>query len=221
MNRTTAFSLAVLGAVAGGHPVTALAADEETQLWLNVTMVTPLADEVTGTFELSRRIRENDDQVLLRGNADLKLSGTVSVGGGAAYVNSIDGLLETGEDKEFRLQQQLTLTFGALSFRTRVEERFFENADRMQLRIRQRAQASAAVAHDVHAALSGEVFYIARSEDAGGEDQIAQWRLNTTLSHKLSRGFEASVGYLLMYTPQDGQPDKVAHVPQITLTFRP
>src|SRR5262245_34795840 len=131
MNRTTAFSFAVLGLAAGALPLAARAADEETQVWLTGTMVTPLAEDVTGTFELSRRIREGNDQVLLRGNADYRLSGVVSLGGGAAYVNSIDGLLETGEDKEFRPHQQLTLSFGALSFRTRIEQRLFENADRM------------------------------------------------------------------------------------------
>jgi len=221
MKRTTAFSLLALGAVAGLRPGTALAADEEIQLWLTGTAVVPLAEDVSGTFELSRRIRENDDQILLRGNADVKLSETVSLGGGGAYVNSIDGLLETGEDKEFRLQQQLTLHFGALSFRTRVEERFFEDAERMQLRIRQRVQASAEVATDLHGAISGEVFYVARSEDVGGDAQVAQWRLNATLVHKLSPHLEATAGYLLMYTPRTGQPDKIAHVPQLTLTFRP
>lgn len=221
MNRTTAFSLAVLGATGGSFPAEAFAADEETQLWLTGTAAVPLAENVSGTFELSRRIREDDDQVLLRGNADFRLSPTVSLGGGGAYVNSIDGLLETGEDKEFRMHQQLTLSFGALSFRTRVEERFFEDADRMQLRIRQRIQASAQVAKDLHGAFSGEVFYVACSEDDGGDDQIAQWRLNATLAHRLSPTLEATVGYLFMYTPRTGEPDKIAHVPQLTLTYRP
>jgi hypothetical protein len=221
MSRTTAFSLAALGAVAGSQPTAAYAADEETQLWLTGTMVAPLAKDVSGTFELSRRIRENEDQILLRGNADFRLSPTVSLGGGGAYVNSIDGLLETGEDKELRLQQQLTLHFGMLTFRTRVEERFFEDAERMQLRIRQRVQASAQVAKDVHGAISGEVFYVARSEDEGGDDQIAQWRLNATLAHRVSPTLEATVGYLFMYTSRAGEPDKIAHVPQLTLTYRP
>ena len=220
MNRTTAFSLAVLGLAAGALPLSARAADEETQVWLTGTLVAPVAEHVTGTFELSRRFREGDDQLVLRGNADYRLSSAVSVGGGAAYVNSIDGLLETGEDKEFRPHQQLTLSFGELSFRTRVEERFFENADRMGVRIRQRIQATASVAKDTHAAFSGEVFYVARSEDDGGDEQIAQWRLNATLVHRASRHLEVTAGYLLMLTPQSGAPDKIAHVPQLTLTYR-
>jgi hypothetical protein len=98
MNRTTAFSLAGLVAVSGLVSGTARAADEETQLWLTGTAAVPLTEDVAGTFELSRRIREADDQILLRGNADYRLSRTVSLGGGGAYVNSIDGVLETGED---------------------------------------------------------------------------------------------------------------------------
>jgi len=220
MNRTTAFSFAAIGAVTGAYPLTALAADEETQLWLTGTTVVPMAEHIAGTFELSRRIRENDDQVLLRGELDYRLSPTVSLGGGGAYVNSIDGLLETGEDEELRLQQQLTLTFGVLSFRTRVEERFFEDAERMQLRIRERVRASVPVGNDLDAALSGEVFYMARSEDEGVEDRIAQWRLNATLSYRLSHTLEATAGYLYMYTPRTGAPDQVAHVPQLTITYR-
>ena len=181
----------------------------------------PLAEEVAGTFELSRRIRENDDQILVRGNADLRLSKTTSIGGGIAYVDSIDGLLETGSDREFRLQQQLTLSVGMVSFRTRLEQRFFEDADRMQLRIRQRVQAAVPVTHDLHATLSGELFYVARSEIAGGDDQIAQWRLNATLAHKPARALELTLGYLLMYTPRTGAPDKIAHVPQLTVSYRP
>ena len=220
MNRTTAISFAVLGLAAGALPLAARAADEETQVWLTGTMVMPVAEHVTGTFELSRRIRQGDDQLVLRGNADYRLSATVSIGGGAAYVNSIDGLLETGEDREFRPHQQLTLSFGWLALRTRIEQRFFENADRMGLRIRQRVQASAPVAMDTHAAFSGEVFYIARSEDDGGDDQIAQWRLNATLAHRAARNLEITLGYLLMLTSQSGAPDKIAHVPQLTLTYR-
>ncbi len=221
MNRTTAFSLAMLGLAAGLRPAAAHAADEETQFWLTGEIVAPLAKDVKGTFEVSRRFREGDDQLLLRGIADYRLSPVVSLGGGAAYVNSIDGVLETGEDREGRLIQQLGLSFGALSLRTRVEERFFEDADRMQLRIRQRVQLSHLVARDVHGAVSGEVFYVARSEDEGGDDQIAQWRLNATVTHGVARNFDLIVGYLLMITPRDGQPDKLAHVPQLTLTYRP
>ena len=220
MNRTTAFSLAVLGLAAGAYPRAASAADEETQVWLTGTMITTVAKEVTGTFELSRRFREGDDQILLRGNADYRLSRMASVGGGAAYVNSIDGVFETGEDKEFRLHQQLTLSFAMFALRTRVEQRFFQNADRMSVRVRQRIQATAPVTKDTHAAFSGELFYIVRSEDVGGDEGIAQWRLNATLVHRPSRTLEVTVGYLLMHTPRSGVPDKIAHVPQLTLAYR-
>lgn len=221
MNRTTAFSLIALAVVTGMRPEMALAADEEVQFWLTGTAVVPVVEDASGTFEVSRRFREGDDQLLLRGNVDFRLSEAVSLGGGVAFVNSIDGLFETGDDKERRLQQQMTLTFGALSLRTRVEQRFFEEADRMQLRIRQRIQASFPVTEAFGGAVSGEVFYIARSEDDQGDDQIAQWRLNATLTHKLAKHVDATLGYLLMYTPAQGGPDQIAHVPQLTLTYRP
>ena len=69
--------------------------------------------------------------------------------------------------------------------------------------------------------MSGELFYVARSEVEGGDDQIAQWRLNASIAHKPARTLELTLGYLLMYTPRTGAPDKIAHVPQLTLSYRP
>lgn len=220
MNRTTAFSLAVLAALAGSLPARTQAADDETQFWLNGTAVVPLGDDWSGTFDVSRRFRDDDDQILLRGNADYRVSDRVSLGGGAAMVNSIDGLAETGNDLELRLHQQVTLRFGAFAFRTRLEERFLEDSDQMQLRVRQRVQTSLPVTRGLDASFSGELFFIARSHLDEGEERVSQLRFNGTLTHGLTERIDVAAGYLMLYTPRRAQPDTIAHVPQVTLTYR-
>lgn len=209
MKRTTAFS-ALLALLTAGP---ARAAEEDTQLWLTGAVAMPLSADLNGNLEVSQRFREGDDQWLVRGNVDLKLSRPVSLGAGATHA-------EAGGTEEFRLHQQLTLTAGPVAFRTRVEERFFEGADRMQLRVRQRAQVTLPVDAETRAALSGELFYIARSHVAGAGDRLEQWRLNATLTRRLSGRLEGTVGYLFIATPRPGAPDRVSHVPQLTLTVR-
>lgn len=191
----------------------AQAADEDSQLWLTGNVVVPADEAFTGTLEISQRFRESSDQVLVRAGVDYRLSQTVSLNGGAVVTNA-------GGVTEFRPQQQVTLSFGPLALRSRAEQRFFEGADRMEVRLRQRAQFGVPVADGLRAAVSGELFYIARSRDAGGESGIEQWRLNTTLTQRLSERLDATLGYLFIATPRPAAPDGNSHVAQIALTWR-
>lgn len=211
MNRTTAFSalLAVLVSAA----VPARAADEDVQVWIGETVSVPFSPSVRGTLDLSQRFRESGDQHLARAAADFKLSPQMTIGGGVAYVATLDAA------DELRPHQQLTLTFGALALRTRVEERFFEDADRMELRLRQRIGLTLPVADRLKAGLAGELFYIARSQDAAKGAYVEQWRANATLARQLAFDLEGTLGYLAIYQPREGT-DKLSHVAQVTLTLR-
>ncbi|MBO0749313.1 MAG: DUF2490 domain-containing protein [Porphyrobacter sp.] len=192
----------------------ASASDEDTQLWLYMNTVVPLGKNATGTFELSPRFRPGGDQFLSRATVDFKLSPAVSLGEGAAYVEN------HGAADEFRPHQQLTLTTGPLAFRTRVEERFFAGADRMQLRLRERAQLSESVAKDTKLAATAEVLYIALPENRTSKARVDSWRASASLQHRFSKHIDGTLGYLLIYSPKEGAPDKIDHVPQITLTAR-
>jgi hypothetical protein len=215
MLRTTAFSVLTLTA-AGIIPSDEVhAADEDAQLWLSQSFSVPLAeDDVTGTLDLSQRVRENGNQLLSRGMAEFRLSKEAVVGGGAAYVETFDST------DEFRPHQQLTLTFGMWSFRTRVEERFFEGADRMELRLRQKVTATWPLAKELKGSLAGELLYTARSQTAGDDAHIDQWRATGALTYKLSPQIEGTAGYLMILSPRDGEEDKLSHVAQISLTYR-
>lgn len=213
MNRTTAFSASLaLGTAVAAVP--AHAADEDIQVWVGETVSAPLSSAVHGTLDLSQRFRENGDQRLARGTAEFRLSPNVVVGGGAAYVSTLDAA------DEFRPHQQLTLIYGALTLRTRVEERFFEDADRMELRLRQRIGVTVPVADRVSAGLVGELLYIAQSQDADRGDHVDQWRANATVTRHLATDLDGTLGYLAILSPRDGAPDKLSHVIQVSLTLR-
>jgi len=211
MRRTTGFSLA---AIVLACPCPAFAADEDVQLWVSQSATLPVGDTVDGTLDLSQRVRDSGNQLLTRGTAELRLSDNAVLGGGAAYVATHDAA------DEFRPHQQLTLTFGPLALRTRVEQRFFDGADRMELRLREKVTATWPVTHRLKAALAGELLYTAQSRDSGQGDHVDQWRANATLTRRLTDSLESTLGYLAIVTPRDGAPDKLSHVIQLSVTYR-
>lgn len=210
MNRTTGFCLALIVAI---QAVAARAADEDTQLWLTGAIAAPLGENVSGTLEVSQRYREGADQLLTRAGAELTLAKGFSVGAALAYVEFSGG-------NEFRLHQQATFTTGPFAFRSRVEERWFAGADRTEVRLRQKVTATWPVAANTRVAVAGELLYIARPQSDGAKARVDQWRAQTSLQHRLSPHLEATVGYLMIYSPRAGVPDRLSHVPQLTLTWR-
>jgi hypothetical protein len=214
MPRTTAFSvsLAILAGAITASP--ARAADEDFQLWISESVSAPLATDFSGTLDLSQRIRENGDQLLARGTAEFRLSSVAVAGGGAAYVSTVDAA------DEFRPHQQLMLTFGVLALRTRIEERFFEGADRIELRLRQGVRVTLPVTPRLKAGLAGELLYIAQSRSSSQSGHVDQWRANATLARQLSDTLEGTLGYMAILSPRDGSPDRLSHIAQISLTLR-
>lgn len=214
MNRTTVKSaLLLIPSVVGITASSARAADEDVQLWTTQSAIVPLTDGVTGTFDMSERYREGSDQLLTRASADYKLSDAATLGGGLAYVVTVDGANET------RPHQQLIYALGPLVLRSRAEERFFEGADRMELRLRQRATATWPIAGQWKASLAGELLYIARSQDRDRDAHVDQWRANATLARPLADKLEGTLGYLAILSPRDG-PDRLSHVIQFSVTLR-
>lgn len=214
MRHTTDICLALLGACCALSSSPALAGDEDTQLWLYFNTVAPLAKSATATVELSPRLREGGDQFLARGTAEFRLSPAISLGGGAAYVEN------HGAADEFRPHQQVTFAAGPLAFRTRVEERFFAGADRAQIRLRERVQLTEPVGRDTKLSLAGELLYIARTENRTAEARVDSWRGTASIQHRFGKRIDGTLGYLLIYSPRERKPDKVSHVPQVTLTAR-
>jgi len=194
--------------------IPAHAADEDTQLWFYLNGVVPLAGDATATFELSPRAREGGDLLLTRASVDLPAAEWVTVGAGAAYIEFAGG-------KELRAHQQATLQAGPLSFRTRIEQRFFEGEPRAQLRLRQRVATSIPVAERTTLTGTAEVLYIARTENPEDEARVDSWRALAGVQQRLSPNLTVSLNYLAILSPHENGPDQLSHVPQVVLVFRP
>lgn len=212
MKGTTAFSIALAGALAA---MPAQATDEDRQAWLSTNATGAVLPGVTGLLEASYRLRSDDpEQLLTRASLETPVADGVLVSGGVAYVEFRGG-------SELRPHQQVTLAMGPVTFRTRIEQQFFDGAERMQLRLRQRVQITQPLGRATRDSLSGELLYIARSQTGGSAARRDQWRAAAAVQRRLSRNIEASAGYLAIYALRDGRPDRLSHVAQLSLTFRP
>jgi len=211
VRHTTAICLLVtLSAALFASP--ALASDEDTQFWLSASVTGPLADDVSGSFDLSQRWRDGPNQLFARASADYKATPWLNLGGGATWVAFAGG-------HEFRPHEQATITVGRLAFRSRAEERFFAGADRMQLRLRERVQLTEPVVKDTNLIAMAELLYIARPENRTSDARIDAWRFAGAIQHKFSSCLDGTLGYMLSYGPRAGAPDKISHIPQASLTL--
>lgn len=212
MKGTTGFSIALAGALVA---TPAWAADEDRQAWLSTNATGTVLPGVTGLLEASYRLRSDDpEQLLTRASVETAVGHGMALSGGVAYVEFAGGY-------ELRPHQQVTVASGPVVFRTRVEQQFFHGADRMQLRLRQRVQVVQPLGPATKATFSGELLYIARSQTQGSSARRDQWRAMASLQQRLSRHIEGSAGYLAIYSPRDGRADRLSHVAQLSLTFRP
>jgi len=195
--------------------VPAQAVDEDTQVWFFFNTIVPLAGDAMGTFEVSPRAREVEgDFLLTRFTVEVPLSDWAVPGAGAAYIAADAGW-------EWRGHQQITFISGPLSFRTRVEQRIFEGAPRAQLRLRQRVGANVPLTRSTTLTGAAELLYIARTEDPQEEARVETWRGSLGVQQQLDANLTIGATYLLMLAPRPGAPDRLSHIPQVTLVFRP
>lgn len=213
----TAFAalLACLGAA--WQPSIARAADENTQLWIIGVTRTDLDGQTRATLDGSLRLREGargGDEKTIRLTLETELGNDVSAGGGAGVWDT-----QTGET-EARIFQQFTITRGALAARTRLEQRIFDGADRVELRFRQRLQYSAAISDTVSASLDAEWLHLVQTRSRQGPQYRDQFRSRAGVTARLARGLTAGIAYLVIYDQRGAARDRFAHVPQVTLDWR-
>jgi len=190
------------------------AADEDAQVWLYFNSIVPLDDDATMTVEISPRWREEDHDLLqTRASVDLALSRTVSIGAGAAYI-------EYGGGSEYRPHQQIAFRAGPLSFRTRLEQRFFDGAPRAQIRLRQRVGTRVPLREHTELTASVEYLHNLRPERPGEKARIDSWRGLFGVEQELSSDLTLEVNYHVILSPREDAPDQLSHIPRVTLTRR-
>ena len=192
------------------QPSAALA--DETEFWVELAAKGEIAPGTSVKFELEERRKDGPTEYIVGAVVDSDVGDGFSIGGGME-VHDTDGFTEV------RPYQQVGYKAGILSLRTRIEERFYDNADRMALRLRQRVQISDSIAPKLNAAGSVELLYQLRDRNDGGPQRVDQWRFNAGLTYRAADKLEITGGYLLQLRPRPGG-DTSTHVPQASLAYR-
>jgi len=192
------------------QPTAALA--DDTEFWVELSAKGDIAPDTSFKFELEERRKDGPNEYIVGAVVDRDVGEGFSIGGGME-------IHDTGGFTEVRPYQQVGYKAGVLSLRTRIEERFYDDSDRMALRLRQRVQLSDTIAPKLKAAGSVELLYQLRSRNDGGPQRIDQWRFNAGLTYRVAERFDVTGGYLLQLRPRAGG-DTYTHVPQVSLGYR-
>jgi hypothetical protein len=202
--------------LAAWQPSKAHADNDDTQLWQFLFLTGDLDKDTRLTIDASQRWREEargGDQQTLRITIEQAVAKGVRIGGGAM-------MLDADGDTELRPHQQIVWTLGRFESRTRLEERFFDGADRMELRLRQRVQYGQPLGDGWRASVGGEWLGLLQGRNADQGASTEQWRAQAGIAYKASARLEVGANYWLIVAPRGGQPARTSHVPQTVLTYR-
>lgn len=207
------FAPVIAGALVILQPSPALAAESSTEWWIELGASGPVADNAELKIELEERRRAGPNEYIVGAVVDVEVADGFELGGGME-LHDEDGFTE------IRPYQQLTYSTGKWSFRSRIEERFYDDSDQMALRLRQRAQFTQPIAPRTKGKLSAELLYQLRARNEGGPQRIDQWRFNAGLQHRIAPKLDVTGGYLFQIRPRPDGATRHTHVPQLTLTYK-
>jgi Protein of unknown function (DUF2490) len=217
MNRLAMrFAMLLAALAAAWQPSIARAQDEDVQLWHVLNVTGDIAKDTRLTVDASQRWREQargDEQQTLRFTIEQTIAKGVRIGGGGA-------VFEAGGNTELRPHQQITITKGRFEARTRLEERFFDGADRVELRLRQRIQYNQPLGKGWRGSVAGEWLSLLQSRNDGESASTEQWRAQVGVAYKINDKVEVGANYWLLAFPRGNQPGRISHVTQTVLTYR-
>lgn len=216
IRRPIRYATLLAATIAAWQPSKASASEEDTQFWLNAIATGPIGKTTTLTVDATQRWRSDrtgPEQQTIRVMIEKRIADRVRSGGGIM-------LFDTGGLTEVRLHQQVVFTIGRIEARTRVEERFFDGADRMEVRLRQRFQYNQPIAANWRATAGVEWLGTMRSRNADQSASTEQWRFQTGVAHRVNKQLEVGAIYWLVSFPRGSQPERISHIPQVALTYR-
>lgn len=209
------FAMLLAATLAAWQPSKAFAADEDTQFWLIANANGEVADGTRLTIDASQRWREaarGGEQQTVRISLDHDIAEGLRIGGGMM-------LLEAGGKTELRPHQQITFVEGRFEFRTRLEERFFDGADRVELRLRQRVQYTQPLGKGWRANLGGEWLGLMQGRNSGQGASTEQWRALAGVTHAINDTLDIGAAYWLIIAPRGDRPARYSHIPQAVMTW--
>lgn len=208
-------ALLLAATCAAWQPSKALAAEEDTQFWLIANATGEIADGTRLTIDASQRWREQargDEQQSLRVSIEHDIAKDLRIGGGMM-------VLDAGGKTELRPHQQVSFVIGRFESRTRLEERFFDGADRVELRLRQRIQYATKLGKGWRGTLGGEWLGLLQGRNAGQGASTEQWRLQAGITRHLSDKLDLGANYWAIIAPRGDRQARLSHIPQVVLTW--
>ncbi|WCM27911.1 DUF2490 domain-containing protein [Sphingomonas sp. QA11] len=199
----------------------ACAQRQDGQLWLQINTNVPLADRVRITLEQIARFSDRQNglyQTEFGGLLGFRATKNIELGFGYRWVGAHNG--NTGADED-RLRQQVVATFGPVTTRFRVDERFNPRGSEVGFRIRPLIRYNHRLGtKGVALFVSHESFFLPNSTSWGQRSGYERMRNIVGVTLPLGREVAADVGYLNQYRPgRDGAQAQMDHALHLQLTI--
>ncbi len=208
-------------------PVSAIAAENDAEVWLSGTANGSLSGKLLGALELG--VRPTDDPgrrltTLIRPSIGYQVSPDVSLWlGYARFTVRSEGRADIQENRVF---QQVSLSIGNiaggnLTSRTRLEQRMFEGRSDTGWRARQSLRWVKPVGvKGLNAVLSSEVLVAFNSTDFGARAGFDQGRIFVGANLPISKGLSIEGGYMPRYVRRVNVSDRIDHIVPVTVAWR-
>lgn len=210
--------------------LTALPARADTddgQAWVNLTVQGPVQGKLLAWAEVQGRFGNDASRLstsILRPGVGYQLSKDVSVWVGYGRITTHNPGADVGED---RLWQQVSwnagqVLGGALSTRTRLEQRFVETGSDAGWRLRQFVKYSHPLRSggDTAFVATSEIFVALDDTDWGARSGFDQIRNFAGVAFSVSPKARLELGYLNQYIDRPGSDDRVNHAAAVNLLAR-
>ena len=178
---------------------------KDEQLWLQINTNVPVGEGVRLTLEQIGRFSDRQDglyQTEFGGLLGIRVAPGVEFGAGYRKVGAHNG--NNGADED-RLRQQVVASFGPVTTRLRVDERFTAGGSEVGFRIRPLIRYNHRVgARGLALFASHESFFLPNSTDWGQRRGYERMRNILGVALPLGPEIVADVGYLNQYRPGRG-----------------
>lgn len=208
-------------------PATAMAAQEDEQVWLAQFSTIEVGQKVLLFTDVQLRFTDGADrlgQVLLRPAVGYRITPSDTLFLGYAYVRT-EPLNGTPTDEHRMFQQALVRVVGGpgkttVTSRTRVEQRWLEGRSDMGWRLRQQVRLETPVAKGLNAIVWAEPFVNFNTTSWGQRAGFDQLRGFAGVGVPIAKGIAIEAGYSGQYVNRFNVPDRMNHIGSLSLTIR-
>jgi len=220
-SRHRALPCALLAAPFALVAMPAYAQQEDEQLWLQVNTNVPLARDLRVTLEQIARFSDRQDglyQTEFGALLGFRATKNIEIGFGYRRVGAHNGNRGAAED---RIRQQMVGTFGPVTTRFRVDERFSTRDSEVGFRIRPLIRYNHRLGtRGVALFVSHESFFLPNSTSWGQRSGYERMRNIVGVTLPLGRSASTDIGYLNQYRlGRDGAEGQVDHALSIQVTI--